>query len=64
MADKYAIRVILENGSSGWIAGRDCKILLFKTKPEAIKALKEMKKDSHYSWKYETEVAECTASKG
>ena len=29
-----------------------------------VKALKEMKKDSHYSWKYETEVAECTASKG
>ena len=60
MADRYGIRVKRENGTSGWIAGKDCKVLLFKTKPEAARALKQMKNDLHYSWTCETEAAEFT----
>lgn len=63
MAGKYGIRITHSNGSTGWVAGKDCKVLLFRTKPEATKALKQMKNDQHYSWKCEAEVMEFTAFK-
>ena len=62
MAEHYGIRITHESGPAGWVVGRDCKVLLFKTKPEATKALKEMKSNSHYSWKCIAEVAEYTSS--
>ena len=44
MAYKYGIRIFNRDGSIGWIVGNDCKILLFKTKQEAVKALHLMKR--------------------
>lgn len=60
MEDKYGIRIIHDIGPAGWVAGKDCNILLFKTRLEAEKALKQMKSDPHYLWKYEAEVKEFT----
>lgn len=60
MADKYGIRIIHDIGPAGWVAGKDCNILLFMTKPEAEKALNQMKNDPHYLWKFEAEAAEFT----
>ncbi len=60
MTYKYGIRITNRDGSIGWIVGNDCKILLFKTKQEAVKALHLMKKDPHYSWNCEADVAEFT----
>ena len=58
MANQYGIKVTHDFGQPGWIAGRDCKVLLFKTKQEAEKALNQMKKDPHYLWKCNAEVEE------
>lgn len=55
---KYGIRVIHNNGINGWIADKNCKVMLFKTKTEAAKALNQMKLDPHYLWKYDAEVTE------
>ncbi len=63
MAGKYGIRITHSNGTVGWVAGRDCNILLFRTKPEATKALKQMMNDPHYSWKCDAEVTEFTTFK-
>ena len=58
MEDKYGIRIIHGIGPAGWVAGKDCNILLLKTRLEAEKALKQMKSDPNYLWKYEAEVKE------
>ena len=60
MANQYGIKVTHDFGQPGWITGRDCNILLFKTKQEAEKVFNQMKKDPHYLWKYNVEVAEFT----
>ena len=60
MAEKYGIRIIHDSGPDGWVVGKDCNILLFKTKAEADKALKQMMNDPHYLWKYNAEPAEFT----
>ena len=60
MAEKFGIRIIHDIGPAGWIAGKNCNILLFKTRSEAEKALKQMKRDPHYLWKCDAEVAEFT----
>ena len=60
MADKYGIRIIHDIGPAGWVVGKDCNILLFRTKPEEEKALNRMKNDPHYLWKFEAETAEFT----
>ena len=63
MAEKIGLRIIHDIGPAGWIAGKDCNILLFKTRSEAEKALKQMKSDPHYLWKYVAEITEFTGVK-
>lgn len=58
MAEKYGIRITQNNGTVGWIVGKDCDILLFKTKAEAVKALNQMKNNSDYSWNCKAEAIE------
>lgn len=60
MAEKYGIRITHDSGPAGWAAGRDCNILLYKTRQEAEKALMQMKNDPHYLWKCEAQVTEFT----
>lgn len=60
MAEKYGIRITHKIGPAGWVAGGDCNILLFKTRQEAEKALRQMKSDPHYLWKCEAQAMEFT----
>ena len=63
MADKYGIKITHDFGPPGWVAGKDCNVLLFKTKKDAEIALNQMKNDPHYLWKYEAEAVEFTGFK-
>ena len=49
---------ITSNGVVGWIVGKDSDILLFKDKPSATAALKQMKSNDHYSWNCEVVIEE------
>ncbi len=58
MIGKYGIRITHEKSMVGWVVGEDGDVLLFPTKQEAEKSLKQMKSNDRYSWNCNVEVAE------
>lgn len=59
--DKFGIRIVHVNGTSGWAIGDDRDYLLFDTEEDAIKAMKKMKRDGRYSWNCTVSVAKFTS---
>ena len=59
---KYGIRITNEEPRPcvGWIMGEDRDVRLFPDKAKAASYMKEMLKDSRYSWNCKVEVAEFT----
>ena len=59
---KYGIRITNEEPRPcvGWIIGEDRDVRLFPDKSKAASYMKEMLKDSRYSWNCKVEVAEFT----
>lgn len=51
---------VTNNGSAGWIVGKDADIWLFKDKASAAAELKRLKNDGQYSWNCEAVVTEFT----
>ena len=59
---KYGIRITNEGPRLciGWIIGEDRDVRLFPDKAKATSFMKELLKDSRYSWNCKVEVAEFT----
>lgn len=54
----YGIRVQHTDNAVGWLTGKDASVLSFATPEEAQRALRQIKRGSHYSWNCEVDVAE------
>ena len=49
-APRYGICVAHDDGTEGWLTGKDASVLSYATIEEAQKALRQLKRDTHYSW--------------
>lgn len=52
----YGICVRHSSDTVGWLTGKDAKVLSFQSAEEAQKALRQMKRDHHYSWNCDAQV--------
>lgn len=56
----WVICVQHPDGTCGWIVGEGAEVITYPTLEEAEKALKQMKRNTKYSWSLPVEVKEFT----
>ena len=58
----YGICVRHDDGTVGWLTGASAEVLAYRTPEEAQRALRQKKRDAHYSWNCEVLVDEIPAN--